>query len=254
MNIYFCLDDRACKLIFAQELQRSEKLFEYFYSTKFKPEKEGFIIRVNKSNNNSYDFQIVTSKLGVMKVPIPQLPTDYERLRFLVKCFVDFFASNMHIQLFHSSSIVVKQKAYLFIGPSGAGKSTLINLVPRKYRYSDDIAVIKKVGQKYFLLPPIFERTNLGLNKKSYILERIFSLKQAQENEHNLSRRSESRALKKLTKASFKYNLLSYFQKYHLTPQYRETINNTLTLVKNVPVYELSFYKSKNVLDYIIGE
>lgn len=215
-------------------------------------EKPNISISLKSSENKKYSFQIISQNLGIIIIPKLGSLKDYETMRFLIKAFVDFFASSFNIMLLHGSSVMIDSQVYIFIGPSGVGKSTIINLLPKKHHYSDDIAVIKQINNKYYLYNPIFEPVNPKFQNQAFPIKKIFVLKQSKENKHKVIRLNKTKALVELIESNFQHNLMSYFPKYKDSVLYQRTVSQAKMLNQTVPVYTLSFYKHKSVLNAII--
>lgn len=63
--------------------------------------------------------------------------------------------------LLHASACEIEGKAILFLGGSGAGKSTAVNLVKNRFpTLSDDLSIIRKVGNEYYFYQHPFEEKN----------------------------------------------------------------------------------------------
>lgn len=64
----------------------------------------------------------------------------------------------------HASSILVDDKAYVFVGGSGRGKSTIVDLikkeVPESYILSDNSAFILKKSGKFYIYPSPYLEAN----------------------------------------------------------------------------------------------
>lgn len=84
--------------------------------------------------------------------------------------------------LFHASASIVRNKAYIFLGKSGAGKSTSVRLLQAKYYpFADDMLVIKKEKQRYFVYQTPRKEKNAWISKTNnkLTLGKVFFVKQA---------------------------------------------------------------------------
>lgn len=144
------------------------------------------------------------------------------------------------IIMIHASSIRKKNLAYVFCGPSGSGKSTIVKLAKNNTPSSDDITVIKKEGNKYFVYPSPFDKLRVGnLGKQKALLAKIFVLHQ-----------SDWTAIKpinsvKMIQLLMKYNMLGYI---NYLPEKNDLYKLTVKLVTSVPVQYLYFTKSRDFL------
>jgi len=64
--------------------------------------------------------------------------------------------------ILHCSASVIQNKAYLFVGASGVGKSTISSLISNRHiTLTDDIGIIRKIGNKlFFFQTPFFEKND----------------------------------------------------------------------------------------------
>ncbi|PIR79409.1 MAG: hypothetical protein COU26_01315 [Candidatus Levybacteria bacterium CG10_big_fil_rev_8_21_14_0_10_36_30] len=84
----------------------------------------------------------------------------------------------------HCSAVSVNGKAYIFLGKSGAGKSTIVQLLLKSYiPLSDDLAIIRKIGGKFYLYQtPFFEKNSYIKFPYGYEISRIFFLHKSDKN------------------------------------------------------------------------
>lgn len=85
--------------------------------------------------------------------------------------------------ILHASSVLVNNKAYLFLAKSGGGKSTSMRLLSKFYKpLADDTIIIKKEDKKFFLYQTPLQEKNRGIvekNNQRYEIGKIFLLKKA---------------------------------------------------------------------------
>lgn len=100
----------------------------------------------------------------------------------------------------HSSSVKNKNKAIVFMGPSGAGKSTIVKLLRKRFTpLSDDLCIIRKIKNKYFLYQhPFIEKNQYPKQTKAYALDKLYFLKKSKGNK--ISKLSEEKIIPKLIK------------------------------------------------------
>lgn len=251
MPLNFKLADINLQILLDPNLHIENFLSKYLHSIST-TKKPNVTIFLKYSEEKKYNFKIISPNLGVITITKPKSKKDYETLRFLIKAFVDIFATKFNIMLLHASSVIIHSQAYIFVGSSGAGKSTIISLLPKKYYFSDDVTVVKQINNEYYLYHPIFEPTLPEFQNHAFPIKKIFLLEHAWQKYHAITKLSRSKILTKLTKASFQHNLMSYFPKYQGSVLYQQVISRIKTIDKKIPVFNLSFYKNKNILETII--
>jgi len=99
--------------------------------------------------------------------------------------------------LLHSSSLIYKNKAILFIGKSGSGKSTIYNK-SKKFgfeRINEDMGVVAKKGNNYFIQDFFYGRKHL--KNKVYPISKIYYLHHSKKNHLKKMTPSESKKLMK---------------------------------------------------------
>lgn len=177
-------------------------------------------------SGNTYFSSFVKKKEGEIK-------TYYEisifQFQLLLKLILYELLTKNGGCILHSSSILYKNKAILFLGHEGAGKSTIIRLLKDVYRpLSDDTSLIKKVDGAYWVYQwPIVEK-QWWVKKKNeaYLLEKFFFIKQSKKTEskqlHDTAKifeqmYSQLMIDEKDTKhyISFTRELMESFEKFH---------------------------------------
>jgi len=87
--------------------------------------------------------------------------------------------------ILHSSSVCIKNKAYLFTGRPGIGKSTIMKILSSKYQpIADDSIIIKKENNYYYCYQTPFIESNsfFNKNKEKFEIGKIFFPRKSTEN------------------------------------------------------------------------
>ena len=84
----------------------------------------------------------------------------------MIRSFISILLLNKNIFLFHASSFVKNNKAYLFAGQSGQGKSTIVTRAPLIDRLGDDTSVVSFNKGRIFIHTSPFD--NLKMSKLIY--------------------------------------------------------------------------------------
>jgi hypothetical protein len=146
----------------------------------------------------------------------------------------------LHIGLMlHASSVIYKEKAFLFLGVSGAGKSTVTQLLKNKAEiFTDDTVILKKEKNHYYCYQaPIIEKNQCKKNKEGYPIKNFYFLKQ-----------SKKYKIEKINNKEKIINLLlkQLFTERKYLPKQMPII---LNMVKNLDsFYFLHFKKNKKEL------
>lgn len=113
-----------------------------------------------KKNQEIRDYTLVSSIRNSL------ITTYYD---ISVNQFIHILNTGLHRLLgktgfyFHCSSIVLNNKAVVFIGPQGAGKSTAMKFLSSSYTpFTDDMAIIKKKNNSQLFLyqTPLIEKNH----------------------------------------------------------------------------------------------
>jgi len=101
-------------------------------------------------------------------------------IKFGLSILLQYFLLDKKILFIHASSVIYKEKAYLFPGKSGAGKSTIAFNFPKKNVLSDDVAIIRKIKGVFYLYSSPFDYKKYPFVKEKVVpLAGIFFLDKA---------------------------------------------------------------------------
>lgn len=134
-----------------------------------------------------FSFAVTDADVAKEKALAPEFREEHLENLVILRRLCDYVLENKNGMIFHSSSIMVDGKAYLFTAPSGTGKSTHTRLWremlgERAVMINDDKPIIRLIdGQFYVYGTPWNGKHNLGTNVKAPI-KAICLLKQAKEN------------------------------------------------------------------------
>lgn len=79
----------------------------------------------------------------------------------------------------HASTLCYKNHGYIFMGKEGAGKSTIRKICKFTESLSDDVAIIRKVRNKYYLFgSPFYQKTKKSYPNKKVLIKGVFNLTQ----------------------------------------------------------------------------
>lgn len=123
---------------------------------------------IHLSFKNTYT-QRTTFAICVSDAPVFLFPSVHQ-------CIARIFNILFHISggfVLHSSSILIDNKASLFVGESGRGKSTIVDLLhshnPSSVVLSDNSAFIKKEASRFVVYPsPYLETNRLASFQRSF--------------------------------------------------------------------------------------
>ncbi|PJA55588.1 hypothetical protein CO165_02785 [Candidatus Roizmanbacteria bacterium CG_4_9_14_3_um_filter_33_18] len=142
--------------------------------------------------------------------------------------------------LVHASTLCYKNKGYVFMGKEGAGKSTIRKICKSIESLSDDIAILKRVKNNYYLYgSPFYQRTKRSYPNKKVLIKGIF----------NLTQKKYTR-IEKLSKFDSFVVLRNntFFTEASLTQN--ELINNFLNKVE---IFQLDFEKNNEFWKIVSG-
>ncbi len=144
----------------------------------------------------------------------------------------------------HASCANVNGRAYLFLGKSGAGKSTSVELLKDKYpTISDDMTLLKKIGQKYYVFNTPFLEKSWWIKKSHdlYQIDKIFFIHKSAEFKMNSKPKNNQ-----LTTGLFKQVEAAQNPDKNILKNVNEFIKSTNNF------YDLYFAKdSKNLIELI---
>ena len=136
--------------------------------------------------------------IAAEKQPAPEFPDAYLESLALFRKLCDYCLTNADGIIFHSSAIMVDNKAYLFTAPSGTGKSTHARLWremlgDKAVMVNDDKPIIRYIDGKFYVYgTPWNGKHRLDTNCRAEI-KAICKIEQAKEN--SISRASTSEML-----------------------------------------------------------
>jgi hypothetical protein len=159
---------------------------------------------------------------------------------YLRQIFLEEMTSNGGVIL-HASSLIYNGKAYVFIGKSGAGKTTIRGLFPELSSLGDDIALINKKGNVWYLWgSPFFQRSRTIYPNLNIPIAFIYEIIQSPVNKKQ--KLSTNQALR----CFFKYS----YSASKATPAKNNSINTLfktwIVLSKKILFYQLFFKNSKS--------
>ena len=101
-------------------------------------------------------------------------------IKFGMSVLLQYLLLEKNVLLMHASSSVHNGRGFLFPGPSGTGKSTMISNFRKKDVLSDDIAIIKKIKNEYYLYNSPFDYGKYeNKNQRMIKLTNIFFLEKS---------------------------------------------------------------------------
>ncbi len=139
--------------------------------------------------------------------------------------------------LLHAASIIKDNKGYIFMGRSGAGKSTVAYYSSDYTVLSDEISLIRQVGQDYFLYSTPFwgEQEIKGVNLYSPI-QGIYQLRQSLQS-------GCKRLLLRESLGGLMENILYFATEPFLTAK---MFQNCTNFIDHIAFYELKFQKNNS--------
>lgn len=121
------------------------------------------------------------------KKKLPDFPDFFVESVFVYRKLCEYVVENANGLIFHCSSIMVDDGAYVFTAPSGTGKSTHARLWrellgDKAVMINDDKPIIRKIdGEFYVYGTPWMGKHNLGANVRAK-LKAICKIRQEKEN------------------------------------------------------------------------
>lgn len=149
--------------------------------------------------------------------------------------------------IIHACGISSNGRGILFVGESGAGKSTLAKMwdqEPGVDVLGDDRNIVRKKGNRFWTHGTPWHGEPKFASSETAILERIFFLRQGQEN-----------AIKELKGSSaVSLFLTTSFPPYWDTDGMAFTLDMFTDLTAQVPCHELTFRPDRSIIDFILKE
>jgi len=138
--------------------------------------------------------------------------------------------------LLHSCSIDDNGQGRVFFGPSEAGKTTIARLADGRKVLSDELSLIRPVGDKYYVYgTPFWGEFRSGKNNCRAELSGLYALEKSEQ--IGLSLTDKVTAINKL------YRCILYFG--NSTEISSHILQSCYKLVHEVPVYNMNFRKDK---------
>jgi hypothetical protein len=172
----------------------------------------------------------------------------FKNLYFAIIAYIQYLLFSSDILFFHASSAVLKDYGLVFLGHSGIGKTTITSMFSNTNIYSDDIAVIRREDNKYFIYSSPFDKdrgTIFSFRKTE--LKYFCLLKKGTRN--RVSRISSSTFFTKIITDKIIFNYLLYLTKLENKREIFCTIvRNIKKLLSNTNHYQLTKTKNSNVI------
>lgn len=262
-ELTFPIADITGRLIFQNIYYKDDFFKNYIHiltQTSIKPD---YIIKLLTGNKDELLFSLESNHMGKLYLPRNKI-IPFGAFNFMLKGLMQLFLFQHDISLFHASAMKVGNKAYIFAGPPCAGKSTIISFVPQNQVLSDDLVVIKKKNNNYFIYTSPMDRVKLP----NYIprlakLHRIFFLKKSSTTKINSIKKKD--AINRLFDTSYIFcfyrdflrtggkNYIHLIKKRSYKLQMPKTVIDYLSsmvfnLSTQISVEELEFEKNNNFL------
>lgn len=104
----------------------------------------------------------------------------FENLYFTIQALIQYSLLKSNIIFIHASSIIYGNTAFLFMAPSGSGKSTIIKNFPTSQVLSDDITILKKINNKFYVYTSVMDNKYFqGFPLIKSPLGKVFFIKKA---------------------------------------------------------------------------
>ncbi|MBE0648449.1 MAG: hypothetical protein IH596_11770 [Bacteroidales bacterium] len=160
--------------------------------------------------------------------------TTFMTYESIIRIFYSLLAVENHGFLIHSSSLVHKDKGYVFFGISGSGKSTVVKLSESDECLTDELTMITKTEDGYFTSGTPFHGELPIYKNKTAPLANLFLLT-----------KSETTYFEKLKQSDIYPILLRNVLFFSDDWELRQKIFNTvIDLAKHVDIYEMYFEKN----------
>ena len=148
--------------------------------------------------------------------------------------------------IFHSSSVVENDEAYLFLGHSGAGKTTITTLSKDKILLGDDMNLIHKIDGKFYVSAGAIG----GVTDTSKVLNNLYPLKAAFWLKQSLENKIEDFSS---SEASSKYlaSMANLFWNQLDKQTIEQVMDFSFKMAASVPLKRLHFKKDKEFWNVI---
>lgn len=146
--------------------------------------------------------------------------------------------------LIHAAGVIDQRRGYLFTGHGGAGKTTTAKLwqgLPGVQVVNDDKVILRKLGDKFHIFGTPWHGQGGMTSPDSAPLEKVFILKQANDNYTSMLHPAQAASLI-LARA---FSPLWDSEKTAFSLEFLEE------LCQSVPCYELGFLPDKSVVEFV---
>jgi hypothetical protein len=146
------------------------------YLTQKNPEKIHCIINIKDIPNDIFIKKINLEKKYLLEFLLHENSFEFTSFYYLSMDLFDIILRNIfnslllvnHGLTLHASSCLTKKGAFVFLGESNSGKSTIAKLLAKTYLpLNDDMTVIRKIGDKFFLFQTPFIQRNIYQKKNN---------------------------------------------------------------------------------------
>jgi len=126
------------------------------------------------------DFYLLSSFPKKTKIRVKKQDlVSFNDIVLLVEVLMEYNLAFRRVLFFHGSSFVKNGKGYAFSAPSGTGKSTIVSKVPKKDVLSDDLLVLKKIKNRFYIYTSPFDKATIpNLVFQAAPLDTLFFLEQ----------------------------------------------------------------------------
>ncbi len=243
-TIYIYVADLICKIIL-----ENVKYADYFKKKYHYPPSSGsrgMTIHLKESPEE----YMLTSSPTKLEMRLKKSSHFSEKdLDSVIRVLIEY--SNIKNGLFflHGSSFIKNGKAFIFVANSGTGKSTILKHVSKKNILSDDVAVLKKHNDKFYVFTsPFDDKKYLGLPQKKVELGKIYFLKQASFNEVVPQEINEKLFSIMYNNMIFFLNLTRKEHKKRIDTKIENKLYDlSLSVIKSTPVETLYFTKDVRI-------
>lgn len=159
------------------------------FETKKTSKKIDFTIRFKETTNfhiltkrysDNYFLKFYETKINKEIIVFNHLSI-IQVLYIIRNALIKILSSHQGFFLHGSAVLNHKNKALIFLGDQGAGKSTIVSLLKNKFTpLVDDVLIIRKIDEKYFLFQtPLIEKNQYLKGKNPFLIDKIFVLKKS---------------------------------------------------------------------------
>ena len=130
-------------------------------------------------------FYIETFSFASKKRIVSNYQINIYQIQLLLREALQYLLQQHDGFIFHTSAVIVENKAYLFMGDSGAGKSTVMHTLSKKYKpLADDTLIVRKMKGRYqaFYTPFIEKVIQFKKDSQSYSIDKVFFIKKSSDN------------------------------------------------------------------------